>query len=286
MRRSLLWALAFGLLLSLGSSVSAADQDDLEEEEDEGRVESDEPVAATEDKDAEPEDDLASTPESSPDAETVMVFTHPANNKELPAGKLVKFLVSLYNRGDKSFTVESLDASFRYPMDYSFYIQNYTAAKYNRKVAPLEEASFDYAFVPSESFAARPFGLTVLLHYKDSDGIAYRSAVFNETVQIIEDESGLNPETGFLYVVGACIVVLGLLLGQQMLSKMRRKAGMGPSKKAAAAPLELGTANANVNMEWIPNHHINIANKSPKASASPKSGKSPRQRRARREGNE
>ena len=33
-------------------------------------------------------------------------------------------------------------------------------------MAPTEEATFDYAFVPSESFAARPFGLTVQLHYK------------------------------------------------------------------------------------------------------------------------
>lgn len=48
----------------------------------------------------------------------------------------------------------------------------------------------------------------------------YVSAVFNETVTIVEDESGFSPETGFLYVVFAAIVLLGLLLGQQMLSKV------------------------------------------------------------------
>ncbi len=43
---------------------------------------------------------------------------------ELPAGVMVKFLVGFYNKGDKDFIVETLDASFRYPMDYTFYIQN------------------------------------------------------------------------------------------------------------------------------------------------------------------
>ena len=42
----------------------------------------------------------------------------------MPAGALVKFLVGFTNKGEKDFVVETMEASFRYPQDYSFYIQN------------------------------------------------------------------------------------------------------------------------------------------------------------------
>lgn len=34
-------------------------------------------------------------------------------------------------------------------------------------VEPKRQATVEYAFSPPESFAARPFGLTILLDYKD-----------------------------------------------------------------------------------------------------------------------
>jgi translocon-associated protein subunit alpha len=43
---------------------------------------------------------------------------------DLPAGKMVKFLVGFYNKGSGDFVVDTMDAAFRYPQDYSFYIQN------------------------------------------------------------------------------------------------------------------------------------------------------------------
>ena len=44
--------------------------------------------------------------------------------EDMPAGALVKFLVGFTNKGEKDFVVETMEASFRYPQDYSFYIQN------------------------------------------------------------------------------------------------------------------------------------------------------------------
>jgi len=43
---------------------------------------------------------------------------------DLPAGQSVKLLVGFSNKGSQDFVVESMDAAFRYPQDYSFYIQN------------------------------------------------------------------------------------------------------------------------------------------------------------------
>lgn len=43
---------------------------------------------------------------------------------DLPAGEPVRLLVGFMNKGDKEMFVENMEASFRYPQDYSFYIQN------------------------------------------------------------------------------------------------------------------------------------------------------------------
>jgi len=239
--------------------------------------------AMSADKDLEEEEELKQVGPS-PDAETYILFTDPIGTKDLAAGSLVKFLVGFFNKGDKDFVVDSLEASFRYPMDYSFYIQNYTPAVYDRIVPPNSEATFDYSFIPSEGYAGRPFGLAINLNYKDTNESVFQSAVFNETINIIEDESGFNPETGFLYIVFACVVILLLLLGQQFLSKMRRKHGMAKRP----APVEMGTSNASgVDYDWIPKELLqqNQNNKSPKSGSprkSPKAG-SPRQRAARRQ---
>ena len=37
---------------------------------------------------------------------------------------MIKFLVSFLNKGEKQMIVHEMDASFRYPGDYNFFIQN------------------------------------------------------------------------------------------------------------------------------------------------------------------
>jgi len=86
---------------------------------------------------------------------------------ELPAGNLVEFLVGFTNKGSHDFVLETLEASFRYPMDFSFYIQNFSTIAYNRVVKPKHEATLAYSFIPAEAFAGRPFGLNINLSYRD-----------------------------------------------------------------------------------------------------------------------
>lgn len=102
----------------------------------------------------------------------------------------MEFLVGFRNKGQQVFVLDTLDASFRYPMDFNFFIQNFSAIVYNRKVAPTQEATLAYSFIPSEAFAGRPFGLNINLVYHDVEGNIFQEAVFNETVQIIELEEG------------------------------------------------------------------------------------------------
>ncbi len=69
-------------------------------------------------------------------------------------------------QGDTDFVIETLDASFRYPMDFSYHIQNFSAISYQKTVKPNHEATVAYSFVPADAFAGRPIGLTINLAYR------------------------------------------------------------------------------------------------------------------------
>lgn len=246
-----------------------------EDEETDATVESDdgteEPAAVEENLEDEDEEKPL---KPSPDGDTYLLFTKPST-QDLPAGEQVKLLVGFTNKGNQDFIVESMDAAFRYPQDYSFYIQNFTTARYNRVVEPNREATFYYTFTPSETFNARPFGLTINLNYKDGDGNQYQDAVFNETVQVVEPDEGLDGETFFLYVFLAAIAVLLLVGAQQLLASFGKKRMSKPSKPA----VEMGTQNkGDIDMDWIPQSTLQKLNRSP--GRSPK--QSPRQRSKRR----
>jgi len=212
----------------------------------------------------------------SPDGESTILFIKPrpglvglSGAPELHAGKAVEFLVGFTNKGKDTFTLDSLDASFRYPQDYSFHIQNFTAAQYQRQVKPKEQVTLSYSFYTDESFAGRPFGLVVSLGYRDSEGKPFLDAVFNETVTIVELEEGLDGETFFLYVLMAAFVVLLLVLGQHLLSSY------GGRKAPRKQQIERGTSDSDdVDFEWIPKTTLASMKKSPG-----KSPKSPKQRR-------
>jgi translocon-associated protein subunit alpha len=87
---------------------------------------------------------------------------------ELIAGKLTRLLVGTRNNGSQNFIVESIDGSLRYPQDYSYYIQNFTTLRSEKLVEPGSESTFEYLFMPSETFNGRPMGLVVLINYRNN----------------------------------------------------------------------------------------------------------------------
>ncbi|XP_056374463.1 translocon-associated protein subunit alpha isoform X4 [Hyla sarda] len=270
----LLMLLAFPVtLLGRGPLVAAQDATEdeeaiedsiVEDDDDEVEVEEDESTDLIEEK--EEEEDLSSgEPKASPNADTTILFV---KGEDFPANDIVKFLVGFTNKGTEDFVVESLDASFRYPQDYQFYIQNFTALTLNTVVPPQRQATFEYSFIPAEPMGGRPFGLVINLNYKDANANSFQDAVFNQTVTIIEKEDGLDGETIFMYLfLGGLglLVVVGL---HQLLESRKRKR---PAQK-----VEMGTSNQNdVDMSWIPPETLSQINK-----ASPR--RSPRKRAQKR----
>ncbi|XP_076839576.1 translocon-associated protein subunit alpha-like [Brachyhypopomus gauderio] len=194
---------------------------------------------------------------SHPDADTTIIFV---TGEEFPAKEIVKFLVGFTNKGSQDFTVQSLEASFRYPQDYQFFIQNFTALPLDTVVKPNKQASFEYSFIPAQPMAGRPFGLVILLNYYDSEGTAFQSAVYNQTVTITEVDEGLDGETIFMYIFLSGLVVL-MLFGMYQVLESR-------TKKRVPVKIETGTGGLNdVDISWIPTETLNIMNKaSPRAS--------------------
>lgn len=219
------------------------------------------------------EEGLVNGPVSSPFVKTNVLFVQPEST-DLPAGRLVKMLVGFYNNGTSGFLVQSIDGAFRYPQDFSYYIQNFTTFDFNKVIEPDREATFEYYFTPSETFSSRQFGLTINVNYRALDDKQYVNTVFNETVNIVEPEEGLDGETFFLYIFLAAIVVLLLVVLQQVFSGFKKKTRSSKSSYVHKLSNGNGTStNSNdVDLEWIPKEHLQ-QNKSPRTS--------PRQRKAR-----
>lgn len=231
-------------------------EDVVEEEVDDGKVDTEEEEekedspatkdTKTEAEGGEEEEEKEEALKPSPDADTVILFTKPAN-QEYPAGEVIKCLVGLANNGKNDFIVELVEASLRYPQDYTYFIQNFTAFQYNTVVQPGSQASFEYAFKPHESFGGRPFGLTINMMYKDSEGKSFMDAVFNETINITESDEGIDGETFFLYVFLAAVGLLLVMGGHYALTSVK-------GKKTATKPVvEMGTQqNTDIDYDWLP----------------------------------
>ncbi|XP_026857845.2 translocon-associated protein subunit alpha-like [Electrophorus electricus] len=194
---------------------------------------------------------------SHPDADTTIIFI---TGEDFPANEIVKFLVGFTNKGSQDFTVQSLEASFHYPQDYQFFIQNFTALPLGTVIKPNKQASFEYSFIPAQPMAGRPFGLVILLNYLDSEGGAFQSAVYNQTVTITEVDECLDGETIFMYIFLSGLFVLMVFGMYQVLeSRMKKR-----------VPMKVETSTGGLNdadISWIPPETLNIMKKtSPRAS--------------------
>ncbi|XP_024121306.1 translocon-associated protein subunit alpha isoform X1 [Oryzias melastigma] len=240
-----------------------------EDEDNEAEVEDDENVELTEEKEEE-EEALVGEVKASPNADTTILFV---KGEDFPANNIVKFLLGFTNKGPENFVVDSLDASFRYPQDYQFYIQNFTALQLGIVVPPGRQATFEYSFIPAEPMGGRPFGLVINLNYKDSSGNIFQDAVFNQTVTITEKEDGLDGETIFMYVFLSGLGLLVIVGLHQLLESRKRRR---PAQK-----VETGTSSHNdVDMSWIPAETLNQIMQSRRDKASPR--RSPRKRNQKR----
>lgn len=248
-----------------GGSFFAHGSDVTEEEEIE--VETEGGAADVEPAPEEPAEEDEETTEKKTQGSTnidlSLLFTKPVGDgSELPAGKAVEFVIGVINSGDHDYIIDGADASFRYPMDYNYHIQNFSTAMYGVTVKPKQEASVMYSFIPADVFAGRPLGLQINLAYHNADGENYIEAVFNSTVNIMEVDEGFDGETFFMYIfLLAFLGILGFLgyqavdtylLGGAAKKAVSKKTGVGAGP--VQPTVEMGTAKEGVDYEWLPEH--------------------------------
>ncbi|CAF0805196.1 unnamed protein product [Adineta steineri] len=270
----------FGLLF-LSTTVVYGFEDQLDndaevDDEDESVLRTDETIIPSADILEGKEDEEPNRIPSSPDFRTVNVFIQPATStNELVAGKLTRLLVGTRNNGTQNFVVESIDGSLRYPQDFTYYIQNFTSLRSEKVLEPGLEATFEYLFMPSETFNGRPMGLVVLINYRNNEGKHFQNVVFNQTINLTDAEEGFDGETFFLYIFLAAIFVLaGFLVYQYLLShRVKRISGKQGSQNFLGNQQTKGSYDP----DWIPKHHL-AQNRSPK--------KSPNQRKSRQSNND
>lgn len=259
----------FGLLFLATAGVSGEEdkiETDAEVDEDDEPVRlSDETAATSSDVLEGKDDDDPNRIPSSPDFRTVHLFVHPAKANELVAGKLTRLLVGARNKGAQSFVVESIDGSLRYPQDFTYHIQNFTAFRSEKVLESGSESTFEYLFMPSETFNGRPMGLVVVINYRNNEGKHFQNVVFNQTINLTDADEGFDGETFFLYVfLGAIFVLLGFIAYQYLLSaRVKRATGKQGSQNLLSSQQGKG----NYDVDWIPKHHL-AQNRSPRKSPS------------------
>ncbi|CAF1311040.1 unnamed protein product [Rotaria sordida] len=254
----------FGLLY-FSTTVVYGNEDKVDSEveidEDESvTIRPDETIITTSDSLEEKEEEDPNRIPSSPDFHAIYMFTQPAKANELIAGKLTRVLVGARNNGTQNFIVESIDGSLRYPQDYTYYIQNFTALRSEKIVESGLESTFEYLFMPSETFNGRPMGLVILMNYRNNEGKRFQNVVFNQTINFIDADEGFDGETFFLYVFLVAILALsGFLAYHYLLSNRVKRV----SSKLMSQNLGSQQTRGNYDVDWIPKHHL-IQNRSPK----------------------
>jgi len=180
---------------------------------------------------------------SAPDVSTVVVFPEHSNGK-IPPGQEVPIIIGFRNNGEKVYNITHVDASFNYPQDYSYFIQNFTEQYYHYMIGPSEEITVEYTIYPDPLLDMRDFGLVVSVFYHDGTsqqvGNNYTNVVFNKTIDIVEVDAGFDPQTLFAYIaVLAVLGLVGYVVYRNLASwSKRQKKGKGAGKANVEAKVE------------------------------------------------
>lgn len=179
----------------------------------------------------------------SPDAATSFVFPTSSSGKKFEVAKPIPVVVALKNNGENTFNVTTVSASFMYPQDHRYFIQNYTRTYYGQNVSAGEERAFFYIFSPDPMLEPRPYGLVVSIFYSDSEN-NYTNVVFNSTIELIESTEPIDLTTMFTYI--GVIGVAGLV------GFLVYESARGNKRKAPRRRIETGTQKATeIDSEWL-----------------------------------
>lgn len=209
---------------------------------------------ADEEVEVEIEDDVDEELENAPVPPAAMFPLHTSYvfpefpEEKLPIGDVVDVLLGVANNGDQDFTIEAMQGFLVSPVDYSFFLQNFTAFWYNTSVPASHEATTLYRFRSNPNLEPREYALIVQAAFRASDNSTFAYTLFNSTMIFEEVAEGFNPNDIFAYT--AIMGTFGLIgFGIFKLIENRQ-----PKKKEArpSTPETTPEDTGDVRTEWLP----------------------------------
>lgn len=274
-------AYSVGLLAIFATSYIARAQDDVEDveaevldEEDDVEIEDEDVVDnVTFDDGPEfipghyPDLEVEGQPKlmDSPLAGVKSFMYFPDGAHTITGGKASDVVVGIQNNGDVDIEIVGVNGKMTYPDSKSNeVVQNLTSASYDKQVIGAKsEASFYYAFMPSQYTGGRDFNFAIEVTYKKTGSTNfYKSMPFNQVVNVNESAEGVAMEIFFMYSTILFLAIFGGLYFYQTI--VIKKLGLvKPTGK-----VETGTSNQEINMEWIDGHkgHTGLKKRSVKKS--------------------
>lgn len=125
-------------------------------------------------------------------------------------GNEIEILLYFSNNGNEAFNVTGVEAALVSPLQFDYYIQNFTRSRLAVVVNPKEEVSVRYVFRLDAMLDARDYGLVATVYYTDEAKKAYSSNFFNGTFTLVESNESVDVQLLFTYV--GLVGVAGLLL--------------------------------------------------------------------------
>lgn len=124
-----------------------------------------------------------------PDVSTTVYFPQ----ETVKIGERNSLVIGFTNSGRDSFNVTAMGAHLHSPFDYSYHIQNFTAYRIEgSQVGPGQQGSVEYFFTPDPAIEPHEFWLSAWVLYNNSAQRMFVNTVYNGTVTLVDDKSGLD----------------------------------------------------------------------------------------------
>ena len=163
---------------------------------------------------------------SSPDADLTHIFSDADPEEGFYPGKPAHVVVGFKNQGTNPITFKYIAGALYYHLDHQHIIENYTAAMYDVVVKPAAEFSFTYPFRLHPMLSEGEYGLEFAATYV-IDSSNYASLFYNQTIQVLEPKSELQPKDVLQYGLIVAVFALGIfaLLKYASSGKKRKATG-------------------------------------------------------------
>lgn len=165
-------------------------------------------------------------------------------------------LCGLVNDGDTKLNVSGIAGSVN-TADLRYNLQNLTGIRYDMIVEPHDEMTFEYKFLARENREGVKANIMLAIYYHDSTQESAK-VFFNETVEFVEPDDGLDTKLLMTYMIAAVVVALMGYLGFSLLKGIS-------SKK----PIETGTQSGGLpgGDDWLSNYNEPIKGKARRRKA-------------------